>query len=901
MNEKWFLNDVSQIEKKLKTNAASGLSRKAARSAFRAKANTYGKLFLNKKKSVFEMLRELLSDFALILLLLCALMALLFDELYLGATTLIFCIDTLFVSFIFYYRSQRSLEQVDLYFMPTAKVIRGGKLYRIAFDNVVPGDVILLEKGDIVCGDARLVLSNDLSVNMRVSESEYIPLKKHSNAIVNPNENNPYNFANVLHAGSVITEGSARAIVYATGTYTYLGAKTGGISEKRTDDVPKELGRLKAICSKISMISMICVLPFCIISLLFSNVRGGTVTLSAAFLTALAICASAMTQLCYTLCKSFFVHKIKSLANAPSPVALRSTDALDKIRNLTHLFMVDGCAVTDGVLHFESAFTGEGEQVNVEAPGNASSQYLLELAALYNIAETESLSMGISEPGKYKIGIDELISAAKIDASALKIRCPIKSYMQSVTSDSQSIIAFSDMGREGTVSISTNIDVISQCKTVLTPDGIRPFSAFAIDRVKHTLGVQDRRGKQILIFMLSAQPKHPTEADKCFAGAIILGEGIDLSAKKTIATLKAGGVKVISFIDSKGNSGPGIPDEICGSIRVTKEELIKKNLPLTYRFGEIDTYIGFDQSDIASLTKYVTKHGGSVGILGFSDYASDAIDKADVFMTCAPIVNVFSAKTEKELFELESVGRGTGTVCEQALKRRADVLFERPTAERGGIKALLSVFLATNRALRNLSDFITYLLTVQIIRIICVAFPMIFGNAILDARHILLYGLLCDVPMLLLLSSQSATRRARQPMRVKTLDNKLLFNKRTLITASAIAMFTILLPEVIDLLGLFGTHLYPVEYMFCAVLWLHLAMMLIVFVRNGKSPQMLVADKKCMSYFAFVIFFLIIVAVVTPAGLFLDWVKLPLVYFICTFIPSVLLLLAEYLLGLKRK
>ena len=899
MNEKWFLNDVSQIEKKLKTNAASGLSRKAARSAFRAKANAYGKLFINKKKSLLEMLKELLSDFALILLLLCAIMALLFDELHLGATTLIFCIDTLFVSFIFYYRSQRALEQVDFYFMPTAKVIRGGKLYRISFDNVVPGDVILLEKGDIVCGDARLVLSDDLGVDMRISENEYIPLRKHSGAIVAPNENNPCNFANILHAGSIITQGSARAIVYATGTYTYLGAKTGGIHEKRTDDVPKELKKLKAICSKISMISMLCVLPFCIISLLFSNVRGGTVTLSASFLTALAICASAMTQLCYTLCKSFFVHKIKSLANAPSPVALRSTNALDKIRNLTHLFMIDGCAVTDGILHFESAFTGEGEQVDINNLNNPS-KYLLELAALYNIAESSSVSLGIGEPGKYKIGLDEMMSAAKIDASALKIRCPIKSYMQTVTADAQSIIAFSDMGREATISVADNIDVIAQCKTVLTPDGIRPFSAFAIDRAKHTLGVQHTRGKQVLIFMLSADHKNPSDTDKCLAGAIVLGEGVDHSAKKAIATLRSGGVKVISFVDSKGNFGPEIPDELYGSVRILKDELIKKKLPITYRLGEIETYSGFDKTDISALCEYIQKNGGSVGVLGFSDYASDAINNADVFMTCAPIINVFSTKDEKELFELESVGRGMGTVCEQTLKRKADVLFARPGNNgRGGIKALLSVFSATNRALQNISDFITYLLTVQLIRIICVAFPMIFGTAILDARHILLYGLLCDVPMLLLLSAQSAPRRVRQPLRTKSLDTARIFNKKALILATAISLITIVLPEIVGLVGMFGAYLYPVEYMFSAVLWLHLATMITVLSRNGKSPKSLIFDKKYASYFAFVIIFLILVAAVTPAGIFIDWIKLPAIYLICSFVPSLILLLSEYFLRNK--
>ena len=899
MNEKWFLNDISQIEKKLKTNAASGLSRKAARSAFRAKSHVYGKLFLHPRKSIFIMLKELLSDFALILLLLCAVLALLFDELHLGATTLVLCLASIFISFIFYYRSQRSMEQVDMYFMPTAKVIRGGKLYKISFDNVVPGDVILLEKGDVVCGDARLVLSDNLSVAMRVSEAEYVPLKKQSNAMVSDSENNPRNFTNVLHAGSIITDGSARAIVYATGKYTYLGAKTGGIYEKHSDNVPKELKRLRSICSKISMISMLCVLPFCIISLLFSNVRGGTVTLSASFLTALAVCTSAMTQLCYTLCRSFFVHKIKSLANAKTPVALRSTDALDKIRNLTHLFMLDGCALTDGVLHFDSAFTGEGEAIDIRRP-NKVSQYLIELAAIYNIADTESLSMGISEPEKFKQGLDELINEANVDINALKIRCPIKSYIQKATADSVSKVFFSDMGREGVLSVTTNIDIISQCKTVLTTDGPRPFSAFAMDRIKHTLGYNDMRGKQVLLFTVSAQQNQLRDSDKCFVGAIALSEGIDPTASKAIAALKANGVKVISFADSKDNLGPDIPESAYGSVRISKDELIKRKLPLTYKFGEIDTYFGFDSDDIATLVKHSQTSGGSVAVLSFSDYAINAINASDVFITCAPIINVFSAKSEKELFELESMGRGSSEACEQSLKRQADVLFPRPSRAAGGIKALNTVFVATNRALHNLSDFLRYLLVVQIVRIVCVAFPMLFGSSILDARHILLYSLICDIPMLLILSLRSVPRHKTQKINLGTLNKEISFNKIMLISAIALSLFTIFLPEVISFIGIFGPHLYAVEYMFCAVLWIHIATMILVFTQDKKDPRVLIKDKLCVQYLAFVLILMILIAVISPLGLFIDWISLPVAYFIATLIPAAALLFVNYRLKIKK-
>ena len=66
MNEKWFFMSVEQIEKKLKTNAASGLSPKAARS--RCEAGREQPFFTVKKKRIDKLLIDLLSDFFLIML-----------------------------------------------------------------------------------------------------------------------------------------------------------------------------------------------------------------------------------------------------------------------------------------------------------------------------------------------------------------------------------------------------------------------------------------------------------------------------------------------------------------------------------------------------------------------------------------------------------------------------------------------------------------------------------------------------------------------------------------------------------------------------------------------------------------------------------------------------------------
>ena len=111
MNEKWFLNDVSQIEKKFKTNAASGLSRKAARSAWHRLSRNVKPLFLRRKKSMAKMLGEVVAEFSLIILMLSALFATLFDEVYLGATVLVICAVSILLATVCYVRSQRSMER----------------------------------------------------------------------------------------------------------------------------------------------------------------------------------------------------------------------------------------------------------------------------------------------------------------------------------------------------------------------------------------------------------------------------------------------------------------------------------------------------------------------------------------------------------------------------------------------------------------------------------------------------------------------------------------------------------------------------------------------------------------------------------------------------------------------
>ena len=91
MNEKWFALSLSEIEKKLKTNAASGLTRKAARSRW---SSERGSVFSVPAKSPLSCFGELLGDFAFIMLMIMSFLALCFDESDTGIiTTAVIIID----------------------------------------------------------------------------------------------------------------------------------------------------------------------------------------------------------------------------------------------------------------------------------------------------------------------------------------------------------------------------------------------------------------------------------------------------------------------------------------------------------------------------------------------------------------------------------------------------------------------------------------------------------------------------------------------------------------------------------------------------------------------------------------------------------------------------------------
>lgn len=131
------------------------------------------------------------------------------------------------------YRAERSLRPVRASVRLQASVLREGKLRSVSFDELVPGDVIELEAGSRVPADARLIWVNGLTVDESALTGESIPVVKFASTLQTADDHPLFQtqMTNMVYRGTLVVEGSGRALVVAVGEKTVLGRLQGFLGE----------------------------------------------------------------------------------------------------------------------------------------------------------------------------------------------------------------------------------------------------------------------------------------------------------------------------------------------------------------------------------------------------------------------------------------------------------------------------------------------------------------------------------------------------------------------------------------------------------------------------------------------------------------------------------------------
>ncbi len=222
---------------------AKGLTDKEARH----KLEKHGPNLLSERKKIspIKILFEQFTDLMVIILMISTVISGIMGEMTEAITIIAIIVVNAIMGFVQEYRTERTMEALKSLAAPYAKVIRNEQQASIPTEDIVPGDVLVLESGDRVAADAAILECNSLHIDESLLTGESLPVEKqqlkNKNALMDP-----FDKKTSVYMGTVVTGGRAKAVVYATGMKTEMGSIADMIQNIEDDETPlqKRLGHL---------------------------------------------------------------------------------------------------------------------------------------------------------------------------------------------------------------------------------------------------------------------------------------------------------------------------------------------------------------------------------------------------------------------------------------------------------------------------------------------------------------------------------------------------------------------------------------------------------------------------------------------------------------------------------
>ena len=155
-------------------------------------------------------------------------------------------------------KSQQSLEALKKMLTPKTKVIRDNKLQEIDVFQMVPGDIIVFEAGDIIAADSRVIVANELLVDEAHLTGETKSVSKIVEALAQQSAQ-LFEQSNMVFAGSKVLYGSGRAIVETTGSATQVGKIAGTLAATKEDRTPlqKKISKEVAVLVWVALLAAV--------------------------------------------------------------------------------------------------------------------------------------------------------------------------------------------------------------------------------------------------------------------------------------------------------------------------------------------------------------------------------------------------------------------------------------------------------------------------------------------------------------------------------------------------------------------------------------------------------------------------------------------------------------------
>lgn len=581
-----------------------------------------------KRKSVAAVFLEQFKDLLVVILLIAAVISLISGEG--GSTAVIFIVLILnaILGTVQHFKAEKSLESLNALSSPSAKVLRDGKKTEVPSKEIVPGDVVLLEAGDLVVADGRILENFSLKVNESSLTGESEGVDKDS-ATISAEKVPLGDQKNMVFSGSLVTYGRATVAITATGMQTELGKIATLMNETQQRKTPLQVS-LDNFSKKLAMVIMV----ICAVVFGLSLYRQMPILDSLMFAVALAVAAipEALSSI-VTIVLAIGTQKM-----AKQNAIIKDLKAVESLGSVSVICSDKTGTLTQNKMRTQKLFAGgvlfDGEKLDLT---DNCQRMLLKTAVLASDA-TDMDGVAIGDPTE--IALVQLADLFGVEEVTYREQHP---RFGEVAFDSDRKLMSTLHEFEGTPTLLTKgaIDVLLDRSThMLTHEGAEPMTAEWREKIMDANMTLSASGLRVLAFAyreLDAIREVSTADEKefTFVGLISMIDPPRPESIQAVADAKSGGIRTVMITGDHKVTASAIARQIGifqeGDIALDGVEL--DGMPdqeLDEKLARISVYARVSPEHKIRIVSAWQRRGCIVSMTGDGVNDAPALKKADI-------------------------------------------------------------------------------------------------------------------------------------------------------------------------------------------------------------------------------------------------------------------------------